>query len=106
MQRPARSIAMRLLVNDDASKSVSGGSPGNTNLSESPTGNLDAASGPTCYLPGIWAIMNRYDSVFSFRFWSLLFCISASDISFRMFNRALWSVTTVKYLHPSTKQKH
>ena len=65
-------------------KSASGGSPGIFSLTAGPTGYLEAASRPTCFLPGMWTILNWKERVFSFSFLSLLFSMSARHLSLRM----------------------
>ena len=63
-------------------------------------GYLDTASGPLFFAPEMCCIEKLYGRVFSLRLRSLLFVISVSDRSFRIWLRGLWSVVTIRFGHP------
>ena len=84
----ARESTMLCLISV-VEKSASGGSPGICSLTAGPTGYLEVASGPTCFLPGTRTILNWKERVFSFRFLSLLFSMSARHLSLRMLSSGL-----------------
>ena len=51
-------VSMMLCLTPLVVKSASGGSQGIWSLTGGPTGYLDTASGPKCFLPGTWTISN------------------------------------------------
>ena len=68
-----------------------------------PVGFRDMQSGALFLTSGMWTIRNRNLRVFSFKFRSLLFPMSARDLSPKIQSSGLWSTATTRLVHPSTK---